>query len=351
MPLDPLDAGFKRAALRSVQSATDALNMMDAKEQRTLSLVAGITDLQSGHGIAGYNREYLEERSRILQIDFDPLYPTWPYEVLSTRATPLVAGQSAAGGYLVGVENQDLVDIFRPYSPLLQSGVNVIGGLESHALLPRVTQDVTGQWLTSETVSATEAPPLLGSIAAAPKTFAITMRWSRQMQLQALNLENSLRQIVAKAAIQGVDTAALTGVGGAGLPLGLLNSGGIGTQSGASYSHANSWTTRGTLAAANVNDAAVTWLGAPGVRTILATRERAAGDEYIWGANDQITGRRANVSTIIPAATLTLELSCALVGTLTFSILSRRPASERAVELIESQATFDVTCQSRWPRA
>jgi hypothetical protein len=302
--LNPMDSASVRAAQRAITTASDAVQLLMTREEgQQPSLVEGITALRSGHGLKGFTREYLEEWSRAQNIDFDYKNPTWPYSILSTRATPLIAGQSAGGGYLVGAENEALEDIFRPWSPFVKSGITMLSGLEAHALLPRVTQDVSGQWI-SETTSLTEAPPILGSIAMTPKTFGITVRWSRQIQLQAPNLENSLRQICAKAAIQGVDQSAMNGAGGVGVPLGLLNQGGIGTQSGTSYSHANSWATRATLANANVDDTAIAWLGATGVRTILAARERAAGDEFIWGSTDQITGRSANVSTIVPSGTL-----------------------------------------------
>jgi hypothetical protein len=302
MPDHITDAGL-RLAHRGILSAADAVGLvMNRSEQRELSLVDGVASLRSGHGLSGYNREALQEIANAQGTDFDPMNPTWPYSILSTRATPLVAGQSVGGGYMVGAANQELEDIFRPYSPSIQSGVSMVGGLESNALFPRITQDVTGQWIL-ETANIVDAPPLIGSIATTPKTLGITVRYSRQLQTQAPTIENSLRRICAKAAIQGVDTAALTGVGGVGLPLGLLNSAGIGSQSGTAYSHANSWTTRATLANANVDDTAIAWLGSTAVRTVLAARERAASNGFIWEA-DQITGRAANVSSIVPAGTL-----------------------------------------------
>jgi HK97 family phage major capsid protein len=197
-----------------------------------------------------------------------------------------------------------VIDVLRPYSPLLKAGVTVYEGLESNAVFPRLTGDVTGYWLSTESTTITEQDPLFGGAAVDPKTWGAVCRWSRQLQLQAPNMEDFLREVFARAAIQAVDTAALVGPDTVGQPLGLLNSQGIGTQSGTSYSHANSWTTRGTLAAANVNDESIGWIGATGVRTILATRERGAGDEYIWSELDQITGRAANVTTIMPSATL-----------------------------------------------
>jgi HK97 family phage major capsid protein len=304
--LDPISASARRTTQRHLQSATDALNLMDSTEQRQPSFVRIVDCLKSGRPVDGYDGERLEEFARLRGIDFDPFAPRMPWTDLAVRATPLTVGSSAGGGFLVdgGLTAPGLIDIFRPFSPLIASGVTVYDGLTQNAIFPRVTGDVTGGWLIAETNSASESPPLLGQIAATPKTWAATCRWSRQLELQAPNLENFLRQIFARAAIMAIDTAALNGPDQLGQPLGLLNTAGIGTQSGTSYSHANSWTTRTSLATANVNDTAVSWLGTPAVRGILAARERGAGDEYIWNASDQVTGRNAQVSTIVPAGTL-----------------------------------------------
>jgi len=286
-----------------VKQADEALNLMVRSEQQQLSLTTGIADLRSGHGLQGFNKEALQEFARARGADFDPINPTWPYSILSTRATPLTVATALDGGDLVASENQTLVDVFRPYSPLLKSGVTVIGGLQSNAIFPRVVQDVGGQWLSSETVSIIETPPLLGSVATSPKTFGVTVRWSNQLQRQVRDIEEDVRGLCAKAAIEGVDNAAINGSGATGVPLGLLNQPGIGTQSGAGYSHANSLGTRETLANLNTDDDAVAWLGAPNTRTVLAARERAAGDQFIWD-RDLITNRDARVSTTMPSGTL-----------------------------------------------
>jgi HK97 family phage major capsid protein len=304
---NPIDLGFARSAHRMVKHADEALGLMTRSEQRQLSLVDIIQGLKDHQRVSGFAAEALQERARIRGDDFDPRCPTVPWSILEveTRA-PLAAGLGGVGGaYLVDTVNEPtLIDILRPRSLAVQSGATVYDGLDANAIFPRLAADVTGQWLTSESTSATEQPPLFGAAAVTPKTWGFTCRWSRQLQQQAPNIEAFLRTIAARAAGQALDTAALNGSGISGVPLGLLNVGGLPTQGGAAYTHANSWTTRGTLAAANVDDASIAWLGAPGVRTILAARERAAGDEYIWGSNDQITGRRAGVSTVVPAGTL-----------------------------------------------
>jgi HK97 family phage major capsid protein len=304
--LDPISDSARRTTARHLQSATDALKLMDAKSQRQASFVRIVERLKTGNGVDGYDGERLEEFARLRGIDYDSRAPRCPWSDLATR-TPLEAAGAGGvgGGYLTGTATESaIIDIFRPFSPLMASGPTVYSDLDQNVTFPRLIGDVTGGWFTSETATATESPPLLGSYAVSPKTWAAICRWSRQLALQAPNLETFLRQTFARAAIQAIDTAALTGPDGVGLPLGLLNTPGVGAQAGAAFSHANSWTTRTTLANANVNDQNIAWLGAPGVRTILATRERGAGDEYIWSELDKITGRAANVSTIVPAGTL-----------------------------------------------
>jgi HK97 family phage major capsid protein len=306
--MNPIDLGFARSAHRMVKQADEALGLMTRSEQRQLSLVDIMQGLKDYQRVSGFAAEALQERARIRGVDFDPRCPTVPWSILDveTRA-PLAAGLGGVGGsYLVdSITEPSLIDILRPVSLAVQSGATVYEGLDANAIFPRLAADVTGQWLTSESTSATEQPPLFGAAAVTPKTWGFTCRWSRQLQQQAPNLESFLRAIAARAAGQALDTAALNGSGISGVPLGLLNVGGLPTQGGAAYSHGNSLTTRGTLAAASVSDSNVAWLAHPGVRTILAGRERASGDEFIWNIiMDQITGRRASVSMVVPAGTL-----------------------------------------------
>jgi HK97 family phage major capsid protein len=300
---NPLDLGIARNAHRAVKEADRALNLMVRSEQQELSLSSGIADLRSGHGLQGFNREALQEFAHMRGGDFDPIHPTWPYSILATRATPLTVLGAANGGDLVASENQALTDILRPYSPLLKSGVTVITGLQSNAKFPIVIGDVSGQWLSSETVNITDVSPLLGIVASSPKTLGVDVRWSPQVQRQVRDIEDDVRRICGKAAIEGVDAAAINGSGATGVPLGLLNQPGIGTQSGAGYSHSNSLTTREALASLNVDDEAVAWLGSPNTRTVLAERERAPGNKFVWD-EDQITDRDARVSSIVPPGTL-----------------------------------------------
>jgi hypothetical protein len=302
----PLDLGFARNAHRLVQQADTALRLMTQTEQRQLLLVDIMAGLQSHERrVSGFANECLQERARIQGADYDPRCPTVPWSTLAESRAPLSAELGgAAGSYLVGTTTDpEVIDILRPYSLAMQSGATVYDGLESNATFPRLTTDLVGTWLNSDSATITEQPPLFGSLAVAPKTVGFFCRYSRQLATQAPNMESFLRQAFRRAAGQAVDTAALVGPDTVGQPLGLLNSQGIGTQSGASYSHANSWTTRGTLAAANTIDQNIAWLGAPGVRTILAARERAAGDEFIWDL-DLVTNRPARVSSIVPSGTL-----------------------------------------------
>jgi HK97 family phage major capsid protein len=307
---DPITNAGLRVAHRAVLSAADAVGLvMTREEKRELLLVDIMAGLQSHERrVTGFANESLQERARIQGRDHDPQNPRCPWKLLQveTRA-PLAAGLGGAGGaYLVATETEsEVIDALRPHSLAMQCGATVYENLNDHAIFPRLTADVTGAWLTSESTSATEQPPLFGAAAVAPKNWGFTCRWSRALQMQAPHLEPFLRTIAARAAGQALDTAALNGSGSSGVPLGLLNFGGLATQSGTAYSHPNSLTTRGTLAAANVDDARVAWLAQPGVRTVLGARERAAGDEFIWNIlNDSITGRAAYVSTVVPSATL-----------------------------------------------
>jgi HK97 family phage major capsid protein len=303
---NPIDLGFAREAHRMVQKADEALGLMTRSEQRQLSLVDIIQGLKDHQRVSGFAAEALQERARIRGVDFDPRCPTVPWSTLQVEnRAPLAANLGAAnGGYLVPTDTESsVIDVLRPNSLAIQSGVTIYDGLGHNAAFPKMATDLAGQWLSTETTSTTEEPPTFTASTVTPHTFGFFCRYTRQLAMQAPNLEPFLRTVVARAAGQAVDTAALIGTGGSGQPLGLLNSVGIGAQSGASYSHANSLTTRGTLATLNVNDNNVSWLASPDVRTVLGARERAPGDQFVWD-RDLLTNRAARVTSLLPVQTL-----------------------------------------------
>jgi HK97 family phage major capsid protein len=302
--INPMDSAAIRAAQRSVTSASDALQLLATNsEQQTPSLARTIDGLKHRR-LDGYEREALEQHARDQNIAFDHQRPEVPWGWLATR-TPLEAmGGSANGGFLVGTTvEQTVLDILRPWSVMLRSGVRMRTGLQENNVVPKADSDVAAYWLNVETNNITESEPLIGAIAIEPKDAGILVRWSLQLAKQAPDLETFLRNLCAQQIIQLLDTAAINGTG-AGQPFGILQTPGVGAQSGAAFTWATAWAIRTALAVANTNDSAVAWLATPAVRGILAARENAAGDSYIWDLGDTLAGRRANVSTIMPSATM-----------------------------------------------
>src|SRR6202008_561986 len=92
--------------------------------------------------------------------------------------------------------------------------------------------------------------------------------------------------------------------GANGQPTGLLNTAGLGSQSGTTLAQAGVLNMKETCATANARDEGIAFLTTPAVREILEGRERGTnGDGFIWD-NEQIASRPGHVSTDMPSATM-----------------------------------------------
>jgi HK97 family phage major capsid protein len=255
--------------------------------------------MQAGH-LDGLEREVLEQSARDARENFDPQRVRVPWALFGRDLTAATAN---AGGYLVATDVGAAVDVLRPWSVTARAGLTFLEGLVGNLTLPRTTARVTAQWLATEATAATESQPTLGSIAMAPKFAAGYVEYSRQLDLQG-PVEQYVRNELLRTVGTLIDAAVINGTGNAGQPLGLLNTAGLGSQSGASLAWSGVLNMKETVATANGNDAATAFLTTPAVREILEAREMVAtSGRFVWAA-DEMAGRPGFVSTDVPAATL-----------------------------------------------
>ena len=106
-----------------------------------------------------------------------------------------------------------------------------------------------------------------------------------------------------KAIARALDAAALAGTGTAGQPTGLVNVAGTHAQSGASLAWAGIQAQLQALTTAGCQDSSLAFVGAAGVRQMLAQRERAPGSGLLWDGRS-IAGMPAVADVACPSATL-----------------------------------------------
>lgn len=298
--MDVLQNVVRQQAEEHVREAGRLLGAMKHKRDMRprLNVARLIRELSAG-STHGEDREAIEEYARGAGIAHaDPQRPFLPFEVFRD----LNKSSTSAGGYLVSAQTQDAIDILRPWSVTARAGLTIETGLVGDQAVPKVTGKSTPYWLNTETATLTATTPTLAQTALTPKTVGANVNFSRQLSKQA-NADAFVRRELMRTVGTAVDQAALNGTGASGQPTGLLNTAGIGTQSGTSLANAGVLTMKRTVAEANAPDESIRFLSTPAVRAILENRERAAGSGFIWD-RDLVANRPAYVSTDVPAATM-----------------------------------------------
>jgi HK97 family phage major capsid protein len=138
---------------------------------------------------------------------------------------------STAGGYTVANELQpaSFIELLRNRLLVKQMGARVLTGLEGNLAIPKQTGGATAYWL-NEGGDATESQQSIGQVSLIPKTVAAYTEITRRMMMQSsLDVENFVRDDLAKVLALAIDKAALKGSGFGGEPMGILNTTGIGS--------------------------------------------------------------------------------------------------------------------------
>lgn len=285
----------RRAALHHLDRATVEVRALKPYEGPTLNLPSLLVDASTGR-LHGENREALEEVAHRAGVSFDPHRPYIPF----AACRDLGKGTASAGGFLIGTETQDSLDILRPQEI---PGLLMETGLQGDQVVPKTTAKTVPVWLQTETSQVTPSTPTLAEIAMTPKTTGAFVQFSRRLALQA-NAEGFVRRELSRTVRTAVLQAVLNGSGAAGQPTGLLNTAGIQTQTGTSIALAGVTAMKRKVADANAPDSAISYVGTPAVRELLENRERSAnGNGFVWD-DDKVASRPARVTTDLPAATL-----------------------------------------------
>lgn len=220
----------------------------------------------------------------------------------------LNVGTSTAGGHLVGRPVSTARQSLLGSSAALQAGVEVVH-VPAGAPVPGVpTVTAGGQlvagFVTAEGVAVSQSDVVIGLNQTAPKTLGCFVDLTRRLALQGGPLVSALLMAELGIALsRGLDKAILQGSGASGNPQGLATAAGLFAQAGASLGLAGVQAMLEAVALGGAEDSSVRAIASPGVRKLLAARERAAGNGMLWDAG-QLAGVPAGVSLQCPAATI-----------------------------------------------
>lgn len=226
-----------------------------------------------------------------------------PPQVWATRAMATIPGSK--GGYLSDVDMLSPIASLQPRSTLLSAGAQVVPGLAEPVIAPRAISAPSVTWQAPEGQSVTPADPTFGAVSAVPHTLIGLTTISRQLVVQAPQLaeQTLMRELTRKFGAE-LDRVGLQGAGGGAEPLGVLNTGGIGTQAGASLAYTDVLDMQRKVAEANADDGQVAFIGTPAVRKVLSARERVTGNAGFMWDEGRMAGAPAYATTNMPTGTL-----------------------------------------------
>lgn len=271
---------------------------------------------------AGFEREVTMELARRAGVqEPDPHTLRVPPQALLSR--DLTVASDTGGGYLAGdTDVAGVVDALRATSLVFRAGARRLTGLRADTTYARQGGTSTVTWQVSEATQATEtANYSLGSISLTPKTVCAYVEESRLLRLMAPDLgEAMIRRDLRRTLSTALDSASINGTGINGQPLGLLNTSGIGTFTGASIAYDDVLEAQGDILDANgLNDGGeVSFACRPAVSKLLANRQGFSTNAPLWVgplARGQLAGCPGYSSGNVPADTLIAgDFSQMLIG-------------------------------------
>jgi len=230
---------------------------------------------------------------------------TIPMDVMTRD---LNVGTATAGGNLVATEldSANFIDLLRNASALDQAGATVLTGLTGNVNIPRQSGAGTAYWV-AESGSPTESQQTIDQIALTPKTCGAFTDYSRKLLIQSsIDVENMVRNDLARVIALEIDRVGLYGTGSSNQPLGLKDTTGVLTEDFA----ADTPTFTEVVALESDVSGANALLGSPvylmnsAMRGGLKTKAKDAGSGLFVMEGDLVNGYRGVLSNQVASGDL-----------------------------------------------
>jgi HK97 family phage major capsid protein/HK97 family phage prohead protease len=230
---------------------------------------------------------------------------TVPQDVLRRD---LNVGTSTAGGNLVATELDagSFIDLLRNASALDQAGATVLTGLTGNVAIPRQSGAATAYWV-AESGSPTESQQTVDQVSLVPRTVAAFTDYSRKLIIQSsIDVENMVRNDLARVIALKIDYAGLYGTGASNEPLGLKNTTGIGTEdfAAATPTFAEVVALESDVATANALLGTPVYLMNAAMRGSLKTKPKDAGSGLFVMEGELVNGYRGVLSNQVASGDL-----------------------------------------------
>ena len=294
---------FRQHALESVHNPTPVSGTADLglsdKEKRSYSLVKAIRSfLAPGEATKwdGLEREASEATAKLCKRDAKGFFI--PQDILSTPFSrsmqmmqrTMTAGSFSGGGALIDSElrTADMIELLRNKALVSQMGARTLSGLVGNIAIPRVTGGATAYWLPeSGTVNASDQS--FGQLGLVPHRLVGDTGYSKELLMQSsADVEGFVREDLMRVLALEKDRVAITGLGAAGEPRGIMNTTGVGSVTfGAAPTWAKVVDFETQVADANADTNTMAYLTTPKVKGAWKTAPKVAGQAiFLWNGGE-----------------------------------------------------------------
>ena len=221
----------------------------------------------------------------------DEILRNWSQRDLNASDDAGLIGQDFRAG--------SFIDALRNNSAVLPLATT-LNGLSGDVKIPRKSSAASAAFISSEGGAAGESEMVIGSVTMSPKTCGAFTDVTRQLMIQSsLDVENLIRDDLAKSMAIAIDDGALEGSGSSGNPTGITNTTGINTvslSSAAAPTFAEMVSMETAVRVDNALMGDLAYIIHPTNYGTLKTTEKATNTAQFVAVNDEINGYKAVVS-------------------------------------------------------
>lgn len=256
---------------------TQPLNMevLTEKEQREYSIHKLIaSSLPNSKVDAGFEREVGQDLAKQMGRNADGIIV--PMQVLFSKRDQTVASNDL-GGYLKGTDHRGdmFIDVLTAQLVSGRLGATILPGLVGDVTIPRQSGTSTAAWV-AEGNAATESSASYGYLTLQPKTLTANVDITRKLLLQASpSIEQIIRNDIGRQIALGIDTAVFHGAG-TNEPVGIVNTSGMTSGSGATFGITSASVMEGKILNANYLSDNMAWVTTPSLYATLKGRVKVS---------------------------------------------------------------------------
>ena len=218
----------------------------------------------------------------------------------------LATRPDTAGGNLVqtDLDAANFIELLRNNSVLQQTGATTLTGLQGNLSIPRQGAAGTAYWV-SESSAVTESQQTIEQVNMTPRTVGAMTDISRKLLIQSsIDVENMVRNDLAKVIALEIDRCALYGLGNTSEPLGVHNTTGIATEN-----ITNNDPTFGEvvamesdIAVANALTGSLAYVTRANIRGNMKVKAKDSGSGlFLWTGENTVNGYPAYMSNQVEA--------------------------------------------------